>query len=307
MDRDKDKILNISEYLNDGDKHSEEEIKALIDSLMDYHGSQFDDGYDDYELTEETASSAHDFMELALRAKSDKRALKYAKTALRLDPENIQAEVLIAEISSKTHSALIEKLQKICDKESERLRADGFFDEENIGDFWTIIETRPYMMLNYKCIDELINSGKMRLAAEKCEEMLRLSRNDNLGLRYKLIQIYAFLEDENSALGVLKRYNESKNPHMLLPLSILYFKLGDLKESTKYLRQLKNSNPFTRELFEIVQNGEMFDCIDNYEEEPEYAVNTLEELIDIISLNKPLLLMSQEYYVWAMLKLKKMK
>ena len=44
----------------------------------------------------------------------------------------------------------------------------------------------------------LLEEGKLRQAANICKEVLRLNENDNLGVRYLLMAIYATLEEEKS-------------------------------------------------------------------------------------------------------------
>ena len=54
----------------------------------------------------------------------------------------------------------------------------------------------------------LLEKGKLRQVANICKEVLRLNENDNLGVRYLLMAIYATLEEEKSMLDLYKKYPE---------------------------------------------------------------------------------------------------
>ena len=58
---------------------------------------------------------------------------------------------------------------------------------------------------------------------------LNLCENDNLGVRYILIHLYTFWEDEKSILNLCKKLKMLKTTQLLFPLSVLYYKLLDFK------------------------------------------------------------------------------
>ena len=60
-----------------------------------------------------TPETADDFLELAEEAESQKEALKYAKKALKLEPENIDAQTAVAVNSASTVEATLEKLKAV--------------------------------------------------------------------------------------------------------------------------------------------------------------------------------------------------
>ncbi len=280
---------------------SEDDLNIVLDQFMaQYNSSVFE------EITEANAKSSDDFLELAYDATSKKNALKYAKKAFELDPDNLDAEVLIAEISATTIDALEEKYKKIIDKSTENLTKQGYFSEENIGEFWLISETRPYMRLCDKYISILVDSMKIRLAIAECKKMLWLCENDNLGERFRLMHLYAYMEDEKSALELLKKYPEDKSTQFLLPMSILYYKIGKSKEAVKYLKKLNDVNKDTYEFFNSMING---DISDYYDEIDPYGYKpfTIQEFVVETEANTFLLALVTAFYDWAIRKLKKMK
>lgn len=62
---------------------------------------------------------------------------------------------------------------------------------------------------------------KMRLAAKECESMLRLCTSDNLGIRYTLIHIYAYLEEEKTAQKFFEKCGEEWGTRFPLAMALL--------------------------------------------------------------------------------------
>lgn len=295
-----DKVIRLDSFLSNKKIESEDDINNLVSDFISLYNSNIDK-----ELTEENAKTSNDFLELAENASSKKKALKYAKKALELDSENLDAEVMIAELSSTSNDALIKKYKKIIDKSTKELTNQGYFDDDNIGQFWLILETRPYMRLLDRYTNALIECMKVHLAIDECKEMLRLCENDNLGARYSLMHLYVYLEDEQSALELYKRYEE-EGTQFLLPLSILYYRLGNLTEATKYLKELKNVNEDTNKFFYAIRNNRLIDCLDEFNPFG-YRPFTIEEFIAEMNDYGFLFISSSAYFDWGYQKLKSIK
>ncbi|MDO5089218.1 MAG: hypothetical protein Q4D53_05475 [Leptotrichiaceae bacterium] len=93
----------------------------------------------------ENAETSEDFFELAMEADDETTALKLAKKALKLDPDNLDAGLMIAEFSAVDQVDLMERMEKFLKDAHRIMKEKGYMTQENIGDFWLIIETRPYM------------------------------------------------------------------------------------------------------------------------------------------------------------------
>ena len=126
--------------------------------------------------------------------------------------------------------------------EKDRLEDEEYFQKDNIGHFYGIFETRPYIRGLYAKADYLILDGKIKQARDVCKEILRLNENDNTGSRYLLMAIYAYLEEENDMLKLYKKYPE-EDLEMLFPLFILYYKQGNDKKAQEYLDRINKANP----------------------------------------------------------------
>lgn len=263
-----------------------------------YNGKQQNKQGFGKELTEETAEDADDYMELAGKVRSKKAALKYAKKAFELEPDNLDAEVMVAELSAATYDKMLENYEQLIQKAEEKLKADGLFEKENVGHFWLLLDTRPYMRLLGSYADCLIVGGKMKLAKAAYEKMLKLCKGDNLGTRYRLMSIYAYFEDEKSALALYKKYPEDSS-QFLLPLSLLYYKLGDLKKSGSYLKTLSQVNKDTCKFFQSFKGDNTRLPLSEYSDVEYYLFNTIEELFAAMQENGFLYMGSASYFEWA--------
>ncbi|MGN1457176.1 MAG: tetratricopeptide repeat protein [Acutalibacteraceae bacterium] len=291
----------LNEFMADKPCETEEDMNNLVNEFMAQYNPSVHG-----ELTEQNAETSDDFLELAESAPTKKKALQYAKKAFELDPDNLDAEKMIVELSATTHEKMLQNYKKLIDKATKRLEEQGYFSEDCIGDFWLIVETRPYMRLHDDYLELLIKSSRIHLAVDECEEMLRLCKNDNLGIRYRLMHLYAYLEDEQSALKLLEKYPDDESTQFLLPMSILYYKLGNLTEATKYLKKLKEVNNDTYKFFKCLYNHDLDDYLDNISPYG-YRPFTIEEFIEELRTNIFLLSQSIAYFDWAYRKLKTMK
>ena len=225
-------------------------------------------------------SDAYGCMEAAANADTEEEALKYAKKALKYDKNHLDAEVFIAELTEPDDDALRKKYDKLMKKAEIRLTEEGFFDEDCIGRFWGMIETRPYMRLRYTYVQLLMSMGKFRLAITHCEDMLRLCENDNLGVRYILMALYALFEDELQAQKLFKRYTGEQETLLLLPMITLYYKLDDYAKAKKYLKQLCNMNPEAKDFFtKKFDEEEMMEIMGSLAQTGMCRYASLEELI----------------------------
>lgn len=250
-----------------------------------------------YQPNKSDVETADDYLELVESATTKKEALKYAKKALELEPDNLDAAAMVIELSCTSSEKLSEKYKNLIDEAEEKLKEQGYFEDDNIGNFWLILETRPYMRLLEKYASHFVECGQMRLAISVYEKMLKLCTNDNIGVRYTLMHLYTFLEDEQSALELYEKYPE-ESTQFLLPLSILYYKLGDLRKSNQYLKKLIAVNEDTYEFFNSFTHDTLKDYLSNMSPYG-YRPFTIEEFIIECDENYFLLGSIPEYFIWA--------
>lgn len=217
---------------------------------------------DEYKYFNSPKFKSDELLEEALEATSKNKALKLAKQALEIYPDNIDAENLIAEYEENPIKKL-KKYDSIIEKATKLLEEENMFDKENIGDFWLIFQTRPYMRARHNKTITLLELGRYSEAIKECEELLKLCNSDNTGIRYILIGLYCILEKFEECEKLYKKFNDNSS-FKLFPMAIMYFKKGDYKKAKQYLRKTEEQNEFILD-FLLNENGEFLTgCMSDY-------------------------------------------
>lgn len=201
--------------------------------------------------------SVYDLMEMAQEADSVSEALKYINKALRIDPNNVDVLILKEQIKAKSDMDFLKKVEKILENGKKYLEDEGIYTEENIGDFWLILETRPYMRGLAFYLDMLITFAMLKKAVEVAERMLVLCENDNLGIRYRLMALYTYFEDVEKGENLYKENKKYDDTQILLPASILYYKQANFTKAKQILTRLEKSNSGTKKFFKAVAENEL--------------------------------------------------
>ena len=130
-----------------------------------------------------------------------------ARKALEVSEDCADAYVLLAEetaTSLEEARALYEKGVRA----GERALGPETF-EEDAGDFWGFLETRPYMRARAGLASVLWLLGERAEAMNHYAEMLRLNPNDNQGIREVLINCYFEAADDVSARKLIDLYKDN--------------------------------------------------------------------------------------------------
>ena len=107
--------------------------------------------------------------------------------------------------------------------------------------------------------------------------MLRLCSRDNLGIRYTLIHIYAYLEEEKAAQKIFKKYHGAEETRLSLAMALLSYKLGKEEAARKYLQMLLDNTKDVKKFFSAYGTKKMetyTETLSPYS----YRPHTMEEL-----------------------------
>lgn len=242
--------------------------------------------------------TADDYLDLAEQASSKKKRLEYLRKALELEPEHVDAQLeMIVHTMEKTPEEQLPALQKLMAAAAEPLEQEGCF-KRDMGEFWAVLETRPYMRVRHTYFDALISCGMIHCAISEGEELLKLCENDNLGVRYQLMHLYACTEDELHALALHKRFDSCEETQMLLPLAVLYYKLNQFDRAKDYLKRLAAVNKDTKKFFRAAAGDrleEFFMDMSPYG----YRPFTIDELLEDLLLSPYLFASVPHFFQWA--------
>lgn len=271
MSKETEKIfLKMHEYMEQFDFDNEEQMKKEMQKFIQKLNNN------EIEFEDEPRFQSDNLLEEAYNTTSKTKAIKLAKQALEIYPDNIDAECFITEFEENQIKKL-SKMEAIIEKAKKILEKDNVFERENIGHFWGMIETRPYMRARNRKITILMDLGRYTEAIKECEEMLRLCENDNLGIRYTLIGLYCILEKFEECEKLYKKFNEY-SAFMLFPMAIMYFKKGDYKKSKKFLKDVQEVNSH---IIKILKND--IAMLANSEDIEYYAPGSIEEASIIVT------------------------
>ncbi|KAF9007114.1 hypothetical protein BDQ17DRAFT_1302547 [Cyathus striatus] len=219
---------------------------------------------------------SYDTAERLFNEGKEEKAWPYMRKALE-DPNNLDARIGLAIIMSGDPKVSVKILKSAEAKGREnliKLFGPKCFDDdgEQVGDFWGLVDTRPYMRV-LKSLAEIHNADKQyKEAAELMIEMLRLCPEDNMGNRTwlgtllvrlgryadALYFVQVRLEDQGD-VELLKPCKggtlfkpparnfvpeEGEDCSLLHTAAIASFKLwGDCADSRRYLKIAAKSNP----------------------------------------------------------------
>ena len=120
-------------------EHATEDMSMdEINALLNAHLEEMNAGTDE-PRTEETAETADDLMDLAEDSLEDgnkQEALRLARKALKLEPDNLDVEWFLIQHEEKEPESLLRRIQLALERGKESLEKQGFFGEEYIGEFW---------------------------------------------------------------------------------------------------------------------------------------------------------------------------
>ncbi len=172
----------------------------------------------------------------------DRKALALARRALKLDPECVDARSVEIQVTVddplervKACKALLERTRRAMGKQ---------FFEENKGQFWGVVTTRPYMRALEYLADLLVSQERFVEAITVYEEMIELNPEDNQGARDSLLGLYLGEGDVLRARSLLNRYHEDDMAVFSWGRAIERFLSGDLPEARKALKNAVKANAF---------------------------------------------------------------
>ena len=295
MSRETEKLLKeLKRFLDSNTTEAVDE--ATVNALAEQFLAEYDQKCaDQKDFVPETAD---DYLNLAEQAPSKKKHMEYLRKALELEPDNLDARLQMITCTTEHH--LDEQrfaLQELLGLAEQQMEEAGAFKEHK-GQFWTVIETRPYMRVRYTYFDVLISCGMMRQAISEGQRLLELSESDNLGVRYQMMHLYVFMEDEMHALALHKQFDSYEETQMLLPLAVLYYKLNKFDKAEDYIRRLAKVNKDTKKFLRAAAHDKLDDYIDEWNPFG-YQPFTLEELLNELMQFSYLFDSVPYFFAWA--------
>jgi tetratricopeptide (TPR) repeat protein len=134
------------------------------------------------------------------------KRLALAHQALATSPDCADAYVLLAEEEADSLARAADYYRQGMEAGERALGAEYF--AENKGDFWGLLETRPYMRAREGLADTLWGLKRREEAREHYRVLLELNPEDNQGVRYTLLNLLLEMERDAEAVALLKQYDD---------------------------------------------------------------------------------------------------
>ena len=177
---------------------------------------------------------AQELIDQALEAYDPRRREALAREALAAWPDAVEAYVILAEQAGSDRAALPLFEQAVAAGE-RALGAATFRDD--VGHFWGILETRPYMRAREGLAVSLWSVGRRDEAIGHLKELLRLNPNDNQGVRYTLAGWLANLGRNDELQALLDAFPDDGMSAWAYHRALLAYRQdGDTARSRTYLK-----------------------------------------------------------------------
>jgi tetratricopeptide (TPR) repeat protein len=168
--------------------------------------------------------------------------VKLARQALDISPDCADAYVILAEDAVWSIEEAMKLYQAGVDAGERALGAKMF--AEDVGHFWGILETRPYMRARAGLAQCLWQLGKHKEAIEHYQDMLRLNPSDNQGIRYLLAASLLEMGEIDTLQGLLEEHDEATAAWLYTGALVAFLQQGNSPESQQHLIEALKYNPY---------------------------------------------------------------
>ena len=193
--------------------------------------------------SETPIEQAQDLMYDAWEEPNRQKRIKLAKRALEISPDCADAYVLLAEETARDAAQAADLYAKGVAAGERALGKRAF--AEDVGEFWGIIQTRPYMRARLGLAQSLSALGKQREAIGHAWEMLRLNPNDNQGVRDVLLAWLLERDDRAEVAKLLDLYPEDAGATWQYGRALQAFRTeGDTNRSRRLLAEARAQNRY---------------------------------------------------------------
>ena len=163
-----------------------------------------------------------------------------ARKALDICPDCADAYVILGENARDAEKALEFYTQGI--EAGKRALGQQVFEEE-AGEFWGILKTRPFMRALFGKAQCQQNLGQKEEAVESYSQLLRLNPDDNQGVRYFLLPLLIGMDRDQDASKLMKQYRGDRQATLLYCEALLAFRRhGNKPESRRLLKKALKAN-----------------------------------------------------------------
>jgi len=167
--------------------------------------------------------------------------VELARRALQISPDCADAFVLLADEAARSLQEALE-LNRQGVAAGERALGPKAFEAYK-GEFWGVLETRPYMRARFGLAQCLWEAEQRREAIDHYWDMLRLNPGDNQGVRYVLLACLLEVGHQADVKDLLDRYADDIAASWAYGRALFAFREhGDTSSARALLVKAKQAN-----------------------------------------------------------------
>ncbi len=178
-----------------------ENMQELLDGGLSEARAEF--------LKNDPTEMAQELAFQAFESEDPKEALKLVEQAVELDAHCVDALTILAFLTAEDAAELIEKVEHAASVGENRLGEDFF--SEFLGDFWPMVEARPYLRTLKQLAQILWMVGRRFDAVEIYENLLELDPADHMGHSQALLGCYLSMGEVQRSWDLLEEYDDDVN------------------------------------------------------------------------------------------------
>lgn len=231
------RLARMLELLEEAEEYEESDLPLLDRRGMEGMIAQLTAGMGAVSPGNDPAlQKAQQIMYDAWEERSPARRIALAKRALHTSPNCADAHVLLAEEEAQAPRQVLEHYQAGVDAGRRALGEEFFADPDNIGYYWGILKTRPFMRALEGLATTQWEMGQREEAERNYRELLRLNPGDNQGIRYLLLNLLMEMGRDEQARALLSEYEDDWSAESAYTSALLLFReKGDGPESKQAL------------------------------------------------------------------------
>jgi tetratricopeptide (TPR) repeat protein len=223
----------------------EQAVYASEEEFRDAVAAEVDDGLvarriehlksDPMELAQELAFQAYE-------AEEAEQALELAEKALELDDHCVDALCLRAFLACEDLGELIGELEHAATTGEKRLGEEFF--AEYMGDFWPLVEARPYLRTVKQLAEVLWSVGRRFDAVANYENLMDLDPDDHMGNAALLLGCYLAMGEVQRSWDLLEDVDDGDSTVYAWAWVLLNLMVEDEENAREALERALAANPY---------------------------------------------------------------
>jgi len=190
---------------------------------------------------DKSSAQADRLLSNAYQADTVEQTLYFLQQVLELNPNCIDAYLLLAERNSRSQQQFVDYLEQAVKAGETSLGSEYF--TQNRGHFWGLHETRPYMQALSSLAGAYRECKRSADAISLYEKSLQLNPNDNQANRYGLLNLYLEQQQLEKAQQLLADFAEDQSAFFLYSKALLcYIREGNSDQARQLRKAAKNGN-----------------------------------------------------------------